>query len=345
MILLRILLFPFSWLYYLITQIRNELYNRGLKPSVKFDLPVICVGNLTVGGTGKTPMIEHLIRRLQADYKVATLSRGYGRKTTGIRIAGPSEDASTLGDEPFQFYTKFGDKVPVAVGEERALAIPTILQECTDTQIILLDDGFQHRKVTPTFSILLIDYHRPFYDDFLLPPGRLRESRWSASRADLIVVTKCPANITEDKMIRVEKSIRQYAEKPVFFTSIRYGIPMPFANTVTTLTKEIILITGIANSKPLELYANENFKVLRHLAFKDHHNYSEQDIGELVDLRDSHPQASFLTTEKDKVKLDIPKFQPILTGLPLFFVPIEVDFVKDGKDFDEIVINVIQRVQ
>ena len=193
MILLRILLFPFSWLYYLITQIRNRLYDRGLKPSVKFELPVICVGNLTVGGTGKTPMIEHLIRLLQNRFKVATLSRGYGRATKGIRIAGPSENASTIGDEPFQFYTKFGKRITVAVGEERALAIPTILQECSDTQIILLDDGFQHRKVSPGFSILLTDYHRPFYNDFLLPSGRLRESRWGAERADVIVVTKCPS--------------------------------------------------------------------------------------------------------------------------------------------------------
>jgi tetraacyldisaccharide 4'-kinase len=345
MILLRILLFPFSWLYYLITQIRNVLYDRGLKPSVAFELPVICVGNLTVGGTGKTPMIEHLIRRFQAHYKIATLSRGYGRKTTGIRLAGPLEDASTLGDEPFQFYTKFGHKITVAVGEERALAIPTILQEFPETQIILLDDGFQHRKVTPTFSILLTDYHRPFYQDFLLPSGRLRESRWSAGRADVIVVTKCPASITEDKMIEIERAIRHYAEKPVFFTRIRYGVAMPFANTVATLTKDIILITGIANSKPLEVYAHENFKVLKHLSFKDHHNYSEQDISDLIDLRNNYPQASFLTTEKDKVKLDVRQFQPILSGLPLFFVPIEVDFIKAGKDFDEIVLNVIQRAQ
>jgi len=343
MILLRILLFPFSWLYYLITQIRNELYNRGLKPSVKFDLPVICVGNLTVGGTGKTPMIEHLIRSLQSNYKLATLSRGYGRETKGIRLAGPAEDASTLGDEPFQFYTKFGNRITVAVGEERALAIPTVLQERPEVQVFLLDDGFQHRKVTPTFSILLTDYQRPFYDDFLIPSGRLRESRWNAQRADVIVVTKCPAKITEDKMIEIEKEIRAYAEKPVFFTRIRYGSPAPFANTVTPLTRDVILITGIANSKPFETYADENFNVIKHLAFKDHHHYSEREISDLIDLRDTHPKASFLTTEKDKVKLDVPQFQKVLSGLPLFFVPIEVDFIKAGKDFDEIVLNVIER--
>ena len=345
MILLRILLFPFSWLYYLITQIRNRLYDRGIKPSVKFEIPVICVGNLTVGGTGKSPMIEHLIRLLQNKYKIATLSRGYGRTTQGIRIAGPSENASTIGDEPFQFFTKFGRRVTVAVGEERALAIPTILQERSDTQVILLDDGFQHRKVSPGFSILLTDYHRPFYTDFLLPSGRLRESRWSAGRADVIVVTKCPINLSEDKMIEIERSIRHYAEKPVFFTNIRYGNVTAFDNSLALPSKQIVLITGIANSKPLETHARENYTVIKHFSFNDHHAYQESDIKTFIEFKKSHPQVSFLTTEKDKVKLDTPQFQKMLSGFPLFFLPIEVDFIKAGKDFDEIVLNVIQRAQ
>jgi tetraacyldisaccharide 4'-kinase len=345
MILLRILLFPFSWLYYLITQARNYMYDRGLKPSVKFDLPVICVGNLSVGGTGKTPMIEHLIRLLQNRYKLATLSRGYGRSTKGIRIAGPSENASTIGDEPFQFYTKFGKRVTVAVGEERALAIPTILQERSDTQIILLDDGFQHRRVSPGFSILLTDYHRPFYSDVLLPSGRLRESRWSAARADVIVVTKCPAQISEELVMEIERSIRHYSQKPVFFTKIRYGNPAPFVNTSVSFTKQIVLITGIGNSKPLETYAKENYTLVKHLAFKDHHTYSEADIKTMIDLKNSHPKVTFLTTEKDKVKLDVPEFHKLLGGFPLFYLPIEIDFVKAGKDFDEIVLNFVQRAQ
>jgi tetraacyldisaccharide 4'-kinase len=345
MILLRILLFPFSWLYYLITQVRNYMYDQGLKPSVKFEIPVLCVGNLTVGGTGKTPMIEHLIRLLQSRYKLATLSRGYGRATKGIRIAGPAENASTIGDEPFQFYTKFARRITVAVGEERALAIPTILQERPDTQIILLDDGFQHRKVSPGFSILLTDYHRPFYRDFLLPSGRLRESRWGAARADVIVVTKCPPHISEDQMIEIESSIRHYAEKPVFFTHIRYGNPTPFTKMSGSLTKHVVLITGIGNSKPLENYLKENYTMVKHLAFNDHHKYTEADVKAMINLRNDYPQASFLTTEKDKVKLDAPQFQTLLGDFPLFYLPIEVDFVKDGKDFDEIVLNVIQRAR
>src|SRR5688572_23478840 len=271
MILLRILLFPFSGLYLLVTEIRNKLYDRRLKPSIKFDLPVICVGNLTVGGTGKTPMIEHLIRLLHPRYKLATLSRGYGRSTKGIRIATNHDDASTLGDEPYQFYTKFSKHIAVAVGEERALAIPTIVNERPETQVILLDDGFQHRRVRPGFSILLSDYHRPFYKDFLLPSGRLRESRWSANRADVIIVTKCPQEILEDEMIEIEKSIRHYAEKPVFFTNIRYGTPMSFHKSSMVASREVILVSGIGNVTPLVNYVKHNFNLIDHLEFRDHH--------------------------------------------------------------------------
>lgn len=343
MILLRILLFPFACLYKVVTLIRNKLYDQGLRPSVEFDVPVICVGNLTVGGTGKTPMIEHLIRMLQNEYEVATLSRGYGRTTKGIRIASAADSALTLGDEPYQFYAKFGRRVRVAVGEERALAIPTILQEHPETQIILLDDAFQHRKVKPGFSILLTDYYRPFYNDFLLPSGRLRESRAGANRADVIVVTKCPPEISEDQMMKIEKSIRGYAEKPVFFTDIRYGNPTPFSNTLTSPSQDVILITGIGNAKPLVNFIKQNYNLVKHIKFNDHHTYTENDIAKLIALRNSDPKLSFITTEKDKVKIDTPQFQSIISGLPLFYIPIEVDFIKGGKDFDEIVLNMVKR--
>jgi tetraacyldisaccharide 4'-kinase len=220
-----------------------------------------------------------------------------------------------------------------------------ILQEHPETQVILLDDAFQHRSVNPGFSILLSDYHRPFYTDFLLPSGRLRESRWSANRADVTVVTKCPREISDDEMIGIEKSIRNYAEKPVFFTTIRYGNPIAFSNTVSTITQHIVLITGIGNTKPLEVYVKQNYTIVKHLAFRDHHKYTENDIESWIAIRNSNPGISFLTTEKDKVKLDTPQFQKIISGLPLFYLPIEIDFIKGGKDFDEIVLNMIQRAQ
>ena len=343
MILLRILLFPFSWLYYLLSQVRNRLYDQGVKPSVSFEVPVICVGNLTVGGTGKTPMVEHLIRLLTARHKIATLSRGYGRTTKGFRIANDDDNASTLGDEPYQFYRRFGKNITVAVGEERALAIPLILQENSEINVVLLDDAFQHRRVTPAFSILLTDYYRPFYNDLLLPSGRLRESRWSARRADVIVVTKCPPDLSEDKRMGIERSIRQYAEKPVFFASIRYGLPKPFVHSGAKNIQQVILITGIANSRPLETYVEQNFGLVRHFVFGDHHQYTAKDIETFLRFAAHYPGVSFLTTEKDSVKLDIPLFHELIKGQPFFYLPIEMDFIKSGKDFDEMVLNVVGR--
>lgn len=345
MILLRILLFPFACLYYLITQVRNRLYEQGLKPSIQFEIPVLSVGNLAAGGTGKTPMVEYLIRRLKETYRVATLSRGYGRKTKGIRIAGPSDDASTLGDEPFQFYKKFGSVITVAVGEERALTIPVILQEHSDTEIILMDDAFQHRQVRPGFSVLLTDYNRPFYEDFLLPAGRLRESRSGAKRADVIVVTKCPAEISNNEMTVIERAIRRYTERPVFFTGIRYVDPMPFMNTRRKITQDVILMTGIANSAPLEQHIRQHYNLMKHISFRDHHAYSLKDLESLHAILKVSPGTSILTTEKDMVKIDVPQFQKIVAELPLFYLPIEIDFIKNGEDFDEIVLNMIQRVQ
>ena len=341
MILIRILLLPFSWLYYLITQVRNVLYDRGIKPSVEFEVPVICVGNLAVGGTGKTPMIEHLIRLLKDDFNVATLSRGYGRTTKGFRIAGPNDSAATLGDEPFQFYQKFEHSITVAVGEERALAIPTILQEKENTNVILLDDGFQHRRVRPGFSILLSDYSKPFYNDFLLPAGRLRESRWGAERANAVVITKCPAALSEEEMIRIEQCVRSYVSIPIFFTTIRYANPVPFHNASAAPSKEIALITGIANSKPLEDYISGSYTLADHIRFRDHHQYSKADVQDIATKARNNPSLSFITTEKDSVKLKAPEFNSLLANVPLFVLPIEIDFIKGGKDFDEMILNAV----
>ncbi|HEY3402403.1 MAG TPA: tetraacyldisaccharide 4'-kinase [Ohtaekwangia sp.] len=341
MVILQIVLFPFSVLYKIVTALRNKLYDIGLRPSVQFDVPVINVGNLTVGGTGKTPLIEHLIRLLGKSYSIATLSRGYGRETKGFRIAGPSDNASTLGDEPYQFYRKFSDSITVSVGEDRAFAIPNILQ-AKDTQVVLLDDAFQHRRVRPSFNIMLTDYNRLFYNDFLLPAGRLRESRYGARRADVIIVTKCPVEITGEKMIKIEHSIRRYAEKPVFFSKIRYGSPTPFGS-VTTLADEILLVTGIGNAKPLKDHVRQAYKLVDHFEFADHHKYSVSDLERILSFVRSRPSVSILTTEKDWVKLDHEDFKSTIEKLPVFYLPIEVEFIKNGEDFDAMILNVVQR--
>jgi tetraacyldisaccharide 4'-kinase len=313
----------------------------GYKPSAQFDIPLISVGNLAVGGTGKTPMIEYLVRLLTPQYKVATLSRGYGRATKGVRIAGQNDDASTIGDEPYQFYKNFNTKITVAVGEERALAIPYIIDQHGDTQVILLDDAFQHRKVKPAFQILLTDCSNPFYHDLLLPAGRLRESRKGVSRADVIIVTKCPQDISEDAMMDMEKMVREYADKPIFFTTIRYGNPIAISQTLAP-KENVILLSGIANSKPFEGYAKKNYRVLKHDSFPDHHVYTTDEVQAICELAEKQ-NAMILTTEKDATKLESEKFHSILKAVPCFYLPIEMDFLKSGKDFDEMIFNVLRQ--
>ena len=344
MILLRILLSPFSWIYYAVSQLRNRMYDRGLKPSVQFEVPVISVGNLSVGGTGKTPMIEYLVRLLQAEHKVASLSRGYGRKSRGFRIAEPKDNAQTLGDEPFQLYKKYGTNITVSVGEERALAIPLILQDHEDIQVILLDDAFQHRRVVPRFSILLTDYHKPFFDDYVLPSGRLREGRSNANRADVIVVTKCPATISQEQIGAIANSIRKYTEKPIFFSAIRYGIATPFPNSASKPIQKIALITAIANADPLIDHVSHRYTLIKHFAYRDHHFYSREDVSAWTRFASQNPDTVFLTTEKDKAKLEAPELQKEWSSLSFYYLPIELEFIKGGREFDEMIINVVKSV-
>jgi tetraacyldisaccharide 4'-kinase len=337
--ILRIILFPFAILYDAITGIRNRLYDRGYKPSASFELPLICIGNLSVGGTGKTPMVEYLVRLLENNWRLATLSRGYKRSTRGFRIAEPSDTPQSIGDEPFQFYQKYGDKVTVAVGEERVFAIPAILQ-AREIDIILLDDAFQHRRVRPSFSILLTDYNRPFYNDFLLPAGRLRESRGGAERADVVVVTKCPDTVSGDELMEIEKSIRGYVSKPVFFSGIKYGTPLPWGTTDPGgISEEVILITGIANAGPLRDYVKRHFRLVDHIEYADHHQYTAADLENMADRLQSNPSASILTTEKDINKLGTLAVQSRFPTGKLFYLPIQVQFLKDGKDFDEMLLS------
>ena len=336
--LLTPLLLPFSILYGAVAAARNRLYDKGLRPSVSFDVAVIGVGNLSAGGTGKTPMIEYLIRLLGSEYKIATLSRGYGRRSKGFRIAGDKDDALTLGDEPFQFYTKFQEKVVVAVGEERAMAIPLILDQYPDTNIILLDDAFQHRSVRPSFQVLLTDYHRLFVHDFLLPAGRLRESRSGADRADCIIVSKCPPHISDDEMISIESAIRKYTDKPVFFTGISYRGILPVSGKSPYKPEKVIIVSGIANPKPLEDYITSNFAMVRHFAFRDHHIFSSDDVQKICDTA-AHSGSAVVTTEKDLARLDPAPFEK--ASVPLYYLPIETEFIKSGKEFDAMVLNAV----
>lgn len=337
----KFLLLPFAVLYDLITTVRNRLYDRNYKPSVSFNIPVISVGNLAVGGTGKTPMVEHLIRLLSANHKIATLSRGYGRKTKGFKIATDADTASTIGDEPYQIYKKYSSVVHVAVGEDRALAIPSVLQEHDGTDTIILDDALQHRSVNPGFSILLTEFNNPFYNDYLMPYGRLRESPGGAKRADAIVVTKCPAHIDDDVAMEFEHNIRQYADKPVFFSTVRYTDPVAFGNT-EAFSSNVILLSGIANAFVLEAYVRKTFNLIKHFEYRDHYNYSVEDIQKIETFAKQQGEVSILTTEKDYVKLERTELKPVLARLPIFYLPIEAEFIRNGKDFDALVLSFME---
>lgn len=339
----RILLLPFAVLYDAVTAVRNRLFDMHYKPATRFDIPVISVGNLAVGGTGKTPMVEHLIRLLQPENKIATLSRGYGRKTKGFKIANPVDTAATIGDEPFQIYKKFAPVIHVVVGEDRAYAIPMLLQELEGTQVVIMDDAYQHRSVIPGLSILLTEYSNPFYNDHLLPYGRLREARAGARRADVIIVTKCPQQLTDDEAMSIEKSIRSYSDKPVFFSKIRYGEPVSFGKD-SVLSKKIILVSAIANAHILESYVSKAYILVKHFAFRDHYVITDAELRDFSAILKKYPEGevSILTTEKDMVKLQREELKSHISRLPIFYLPIETEFIRNGKDFDTLVLSFVR---
>lgn len=341
MFVFKYLLWPFAWLYDLATRIRNYLYDIGHKRSFEFDTVVISIGNLNVGGSGKTPMVEYLIRLLADRYQLATLSRGYGRKTQGIRISSEDDNARTIGDEPFQLSRKFDGAIKVVVGEERALAIPTILHQFPEVQVILMDDAFQHRAVKPQFSILVTDYEKPFYKDFLLPYGRLREARRGAYRADVIVVTKAD-RISEVEMEIMTSSIQNIVgEKPVFFSGLVYQEPLSVQHQ-NPIDKKVVLVSGIAKNSHFEKEVSKLYKVVKHFRFEDHHVYSIEDIQRIHKSASELQVNSILTTEKDMVKLIAPQLLPLLQNKNWFYLPVRSVFLKDGMHFDEIVLRMVE---
>ncbi|WP_040495420.1 tetraacyldisaccharide 4'-kinase [Fulvivirga imtechensis] len=336
---LGVLLFPFTFLYDLITRLRNYLYDTGYKRSFEFQTNVISVGNLSVGGTGKSPMVEYIIRLLR-NRKLVTLSRGYGRQSRGFRIATEEDTPKTIGDEPYLFYKKF-DHVYVTVGEQRAVAIPFILAELPDTEVIILDDAYQHRPVKPSLNILLTDYTKPFFEDHILPTGRLRESRKGAKRADIIVVTKCPEN---PDVHRYDLQIKKYNPTAhIAFSSIAYLPPQRISGT-RDFCQNVFLVTGIANPRSLKEHIEANYRLIGEHYFKDHHDYTEKDVRLIKKEFEAKAKdvACVLTTEKDMVKLHPLLKKGEFSGLPVFYLPIETVFVNGGKRFDEMVLNSIR---
>lgn len=351
--LIFILLFPFSILYDTITQFRNFLYNHKYKKVKKFHNPVINIGNLTVGGTGKTPHVEYLIRLLKNKFAITTLSRGYKRTSKGFLWASQKETAQTLGDEPMQFYTKFGNEISVAVGENRVPAIEEIiaakLSQNIDNQLVILDDAFQHRPVKARINILISDYNRPFYEDFVLPSGRLRENRKGAKRANAVIVSKCPTDLSKLAQKEIQNQITPYVTKdtPIFFSYISYQNPKPcFENSSLTnkIPKNIILFTGIAKTAPLVKYVNQNFNLIKHFAFADHYQYKIEDIEKLkIAFEQTTKQdVCLICTEKDSVKLQQNDFKSILKNIPVFYLPICIEFFETKVSFDDWILKKIK---
>ena len=320
---LRKILFPLAFLYWLITFIRNWLYDKGILKSHSFDIPIIAVGNLSVGGTGKTPQIEYLIRLLSKDYKVAVLSRGYKRTTEGFILADEKATASSIGDEPFQFYSKFPN-IQVAVDANRKNGIENLLQHPNRPDVILLDDAYQHRKVKAGFYILLTAYDDLFCDDYILPFGNLREPSSGKKRADMIIVTKCPNDLSELAQQKIREKLK--VKQPVFFTTIQYD-DYVFGNESKLLVSEIqsetkVLVAGIAKPKLFfDFLKNETDEAL---VFPDHHHFSKQDCEQILAKANGR---KIITTEKDFVRLNglLPKEQ-------FFYLPIKSTFLNTNID-------------
>ena len=317
---IRTLLFPVVPIYYLVTWLRNWLYDNGIKSSKAYDIPIICVGNLSTGGTGKTPMIEYLIRLLFHDKSIATLSRGYKRITEGFILADESATADTIGDEPFQFFRKFQD-IKVAVDSNRQNGIEQLLSLKDKTEVILLDDAYQHRKVRAGFNILLTAYHHLYSNDIVLPTGNLREPRSGAKRANIIVVTKCPDGITHREKEAIKEQLKIRSQQQLFFSHIDYA-----ANVISVKNQlpihalpKFTLVTGIANSSPLTEFLNDKGLVFDHMEYPDHYSYKPSDIEVLSQ------KGLIVTTEKDYVRLSNNE------SLDLYYLPIEIKIDREEE--------------
>lgn len=351
----RIFLWPLSVIYGLITGIRNFLYNTGILRSVEFRIPVICVGNITVGGTGKTPHTEYITNLLRKDFRVAVLSRGYKRKSRGFLVVKPGSGAEQYGDEPLQMAEKFED-VLVAVDRNRVKGVRRILELQPDTEVIILDDAFQHRRITPGFSILISDFERLYIRDKMLPYGNLRESISNMRRADIILISKTPEDISPIQRRLIVKEINKAPYQNLYFTSVAYKPLKPvfhFAQQSGEIPDikdlsgaGVILVTGIANPFPLKNIIEQTADEITHLNYPDHYMFRENDISAICIAFDrlKSPVRYIITTEKDSVRLK--EFTNIaeLIKKSMFYVPVEIWFLNDDRDeFDNLITEYVRK--
>jgi len=347
--ILNILLYTFSLIYGVITFLRNKLYDWNLLQSTEFTFPVIVVGNLNVGGVGKTPHIEYLIRLLKKKYKLATLSRGYKRNTNGFYIATENSTALDIGDEPLQFKSKFSD-IAVAVDEKRVRGVKEIKNKLPETQIILLDDAYQHRAVKPGINILITDYSRLYINDTVLPSGRLREWSSGSNRADIIIVSKTPDVLSPIDIRRIKEDLNPKPYQEIFFSFTKYQELKAFTPSAQELdlknikTNSVLLITGIAKSDTLYYYLKIRYNSIDHLKYEDHHTFNNKDVETIKD-KFSHLYGKnkiIITTEKDIMRLSLPEIYNELKELPIFYIPIEVCFHgNDKEEFDNKILKYV----
>jgi len=326
--LLRKALFPLSWVYDGLTRLRNTAYAQGWFKSESFSIPTIVVGNLSAGGTGKTPMVSYLVELLHKDFKIAVLSRGYKRKTSGFQLAHSNVSALELGDEPYQLHQKFQNLI-VAVDENRPHGIQSLLNTHPNLEGILLDDAYQHRKLASSFRVLLTTYDQPWFRDCLLPAGNLRESHTGKKRADVVVVTKCPADLSSEAKAKFKDQLDLAPHQALFFTSIAYDDYLRGAQRILLsefMTKEFVLVTGIAQPKPLLMHLDQLGARYTHLPFADHHPFGSGDLEKMTNFN-----LPILTTEKDYVRLKPHNLKN------LYYLPIEQRFLSGKSKFDSLV--------
>nr|WP_059026630.1 tetraacyldisaccharide 4'-kinase [Gabonibacter massiliensis] len=330
MVVKYLVLWPLSILYGLGVSIRNRLFNLGLLESKEFDVPIICIGNITIGGTGKTPHTESIINVLQKDHRVACLSRGYKRKTSGYILATENSTADEIGDEPKQIKNKFPD-ITVAVDADRVRGVKKLQQLPNPPDIIILDDGFQHRYVKADINILLIDYNRPIYKDHLLPLGRLREHHSALERANYVIITKCPSNITPIEKRIIYKNLKLKAYQELLFTTMKYGEITPLDGKSKYLKNNnsvVLCVTGIAQPGPYQEHLKTLFGQVSFLTFPDHHRFTNNDIQKIIQEfnKIDQPDKYIFTTEKDATRLVSYEF-PDEIRERMFYIPIEPEFL------------------
>ncbi|MGI4805503.1 MAG: tetraacyldisaccharide 4'-kinase [Janthinobacterium lividum] len=345
---LRYLLFPFSLLYDLVIFIRNFFYDSGIFKSVKFNLPVIVIGNLEIGGAGKSPMTEYLIQLLKPQHKIATLSRGYGRQTKGFFYADKNSTAKTVGDEPLQFKRKFPE-ITVAVCENRVVGVEKLQ---ADHDLILLDDAYQHRALKPGFSILLFDFGKINEPHLMLPAGNFREPFSCKKRADIIVISKCPPDLSAEKQAQIRQRMLLLPHQNLFFTSIVYQQFKSFFPTADAVfinpKSTLFVLTGIANPKPLLQHLRKQFAQVMPHNYPDHHPFTSKNISKLVaDFAACQVlKKVIITTEKDTQRLQEPGLQTLLAGLPVFVAPIGISFLDDAAPaFQQLIENYVRKYQ